>query len=217
MNNNDFNYPLYINLNNKACLVVGGGGVAERKVQGLLAANASVTIIAPELTPTIRELVSAGKVNWQERTFICGDTTGFFLVIGATSISAVNEVIAMEAERKGQLCNIVDAPNQGNFITPGAVRLGSLLLTVSTGGSAALTKAVVQELRKYYNEDFILFTEFIITMRQKVKVLVPSSQKRTIIWRQIITPELLQLVHNGNLEEAKEYVNNAIDSFGPQS
>ncbi|MEG1727614.1 MAG: bifunctional precorrin-2 dehydrogenase/sirohydrochlorin ferrochelatase [Acidaminococcaceae bacterium] len=212
-----FDYPLYLNLKGKTCLVVGGGQVAARKIKRLLSSAASVTVLAPQLTPALNALVSSGQLIWKKQLFIAGETAGFFLVIAATDKPATNALVAAEANAHGQLCNITSAPEQGNCITPGLVRQGLLHFTVSAGGSAALSKALTADLRAYYNEDFIEFAAFISTQREEVKLLFTTSPEREALWRQLLTPELLQLVHTGHLQQAKERVKYAIDGFRTQS
>ena len=78
-------YPITLNLRGRRCLVVGGGAVAERKVQGLLAAEAKVSLVSPELSPALRELAQAGRIGWQQRAFVPEDAAGAFLIFAATN------------------------------------------------------------------------------------------------------------------------------------
>ncbi len=128
-------------------LVVGGGTVAERKVRGLLEAGAAVRLISPDVTPTLREWATAGRIAWEQRAYQPGDVQrgGWVLVFAATSERATNQQVAHEAEQAGLLCNSADAPAEGNFHVPALYRGGGLVVAVSTGGASPARAAQVRD------------------------------------------------------------------------
>ena len=140
-------YPVYLSLEGKKCVVVGGGEVAWRKVETLLAAGTKVCLVSPEITPGIDELVKAGKLVHIRREYRTGDLEGAFLVIGATDNEDINRQVACDAEKTGILVNIVDVPKLCNFIVPSKVERGDLIISISTGGtSPALAKKIRKQL-----------------------------------------------------------------------
>ena len=129
-------YPIKLDLTGQACLVLGGGSVAERKVRRLLDEGAVVTVIAPALTPALQILAEEHQLSWQRRTYQPGDETTFFLIICATDDEAVSQAVSAAAKAQGKLLNVCDVPDLCNFTLPSIVRQGDLQLTISTNGKA---------------------------------------------------------------------------------
>ena len=118
-------------------VVVGGGPVGERKVRGLLASGAAVCLVSPEATPALRAWVNAGRLEWRRRPYRPGDLAGAALAFAATDRRAVNAQVAADAGTEGILCNVADAPAEGDFHLPAVYRGDGLLVTVSSGGESA--------------------------------------------------------------------------------
>ena len=127
-------YPLFLKLDAKRCLVVGGGAVAERKVQGLIQAGAAVVVVSPTLTATLCRWSGEGAITYVPRAFREEDVEGCALVIGATEYAEVNAQVATAARRHGIPVNIVDTPELCDFIAPAVLRRGDVRIAVSTGG-----------------------------------------------------------------------------------
>ena len=128
-------YPIILtNLAGKKAVVVGGGPVGERKVRGLLAAETAVTLISPEATQRLQAWAEKGKIVWEKRPFSPTDLDNITLVFAATNERSVNEQIAQEANKRDLLCNVADAPDEGNFHVPAVHRGEDALITVSTYG-----------------------------------------------------------------------------------
>jgi cobalt-precorrin 5A hydrolase/precorrin-3B C17-methyltransferase len=130
-------YPLNLTQMQAAPVVVLGGGlVGERKVRGLLAVGAQVTLISPDATPQLREWASAGHMTWQQRPYQSGDLADRpALVFAATSERATNAQVARDAAALGLLCNVADAPHEGSFHLPAVYREAGLVVTISTEGA----------------------------------------------------------------------------------
>lgn len=117
-------------------IVVGGGPVGERKVRGLLAARVAVCLVSPEATPALQNWAEVGRICWQRRPYRPEDLEGAVLAFAATNQREVNAQVAADAEARGILCNVADAPDEGDFHLPAVYRGDRLLLTVSSGGES---------------------------------------------------------------------------------
>jgi precorrin-2 dehydrogenase len=144
-------FPIFLKLEGKPCLVVGGGPIAEGKITGLLRSGASVTVVSPDLTVALAGYAHSNAINWIQRTFEVGDLDGVFLVVAATSSFEANAFIYYEADRRGILCNAVDQPRQCHFYYPAVVDRGPLQIAISTAG---LSPSLAQRLRKELEDQF---------------------------------------------------------------
>ncbi len=108
-------FPMFLKLENRDCLVVGAGTIAEPKIRSLLVAGARLRVIAPEARPAVKEWARLGVIAWEERTFEAKDCDGAFLVVAATSLPEVNEAVFSEAKQREVLCNAVDASTPRRF------------------------------------------------------------------------------------------------------
>lgn len=162
-------YPAFLNLEGRPCLVVGGGAVGERKVLDLLAAGAAVTVVSPQLTPALQELVSSGRVQHLATTFQPRHLEGQFLVIGATDDAATNQQVSAAAQERRLPVNIVDAPALCTFVVPATIRRGDLVLAIGTGGkSPALAKKLRQELEQQFGPEYQTYLEILGLIRDRV-------------------------------------------------
>src|SRR5512141_3240996 len=129
-------YPIYLQLQDQPCVVIGGGRIAEGKVEGLLAAGARVTVISPDLTPRLQDLADQNEIRHIARAYQPGDLADAFVVISAIDQAEINHQVWSEASANRQLVNVVDDPPRCNFIAPAIVRKGDLTIAISTGGKA---------------------------------------------------------------------------------
>jgi precorrin-2 dehydrogenase/sirohydrochlorin ferrochelatase len=144
-------FPIFIKLEGRACLVVGGGPVAEGKIAGLLPSNARVTVISSDLTAALMQSAQSGAITWKQKSFELTDLDGVFLVVAATSSFETNALIYQEADRRGILCNAVDQPRHCHFYYPAVVDRGPLQIAISTAG---LSPSLAQRLRKELENQF---------------------------------------------------------------
>jgi precorrin-2 dehydrogenase/sirohydrochlorin ferrochelatase len=142
---------MFVKLRDRLCVVVGGGQIAEAKIPGLLAAEANVRVIAPEVTESLATRAREGQIEWVRKTFEREDLRGAYLVVAATSAIEVNHEIFREAEACGILCNTVDDPDYCHFYYPSVVRRGALQIAISTEG---LSPALAQRLRRELGTQF---------------------------------------------------------------
>jgi len=211
-------YPINLCLEGKPCLVVGGGAVAERKVQALLQAQAEVTVVAPSVSTGLAGLVQTGQVQWLASTYVPGTAAAYFLVIAATDQQQINAQVAAEAVAAGRLVNAVDDPAAGNFHVPAQLVRGDLVLTVSTGGkSPAFARQLRQELAERYGPEYGRYLEFLEDIRRRMKDSLATAAARESFWRAALGPDILKLLADGHINEAEERIKHAISGVGTQS
>ena len=144
-------YPAYINLQDRKCLVVGGGTVAERKVVAMLLSGGNVTLISPDATELLTFLAHIGTIHWHKRQLKAGDTNGYFLVCAATDFKDINAAVFAEAHEKNKirLVNVVDVIPQCTFAAASIVTDGELMLSISTSGKSPATS---RRIREYFEK-----------------------------------------------------------------
>ena len=201
-------YPLSIDLSSRNVIVIGGGAVAERKASLLVDYGAIVTLVSPEVTPGLTELMKNGKIVWLERAYLPKDLKGAFLVIAATSEKAVNRSIAEDARAQGRLVNVADQPDLCSFILPSVIRRGRLTVTISTNGaSPALSRALRFKGETVFGPEYEEFCDLLAGLREKVLANVPNEKERREIFRALASDQLLELVKAGKSEEVELFVN----------
>src|SRR4029079_4254665 len=140
-------YIACLRLSGRRCLVVGGGDIGLEKVEGLLACDGDVTLVAPEAIPQLEEPAAECSIAWERREYRPEDLERTFIVIAATSDTDVNIGVFEDAERRAMLVNVVDVPPLCNFILPAIIRTGPLAIAISTAGaSPALAKRIRNEI-----------------------------------------------------------------------
>jgi precorrin-2 dehydrogenase/sirohydrochlorin ferrochelatase len=191
-------YPVFLDVQGRRCLVVGGGGVAQRKVRGLVEAGAQVTVISPELTSSLRRLVNKKRIRHLARRYRKGDLRGYFLVYGATDDPSTQNSIAARIKSSAVLLNIVDRPGLCNFIAPAIVKRGDLILAISTGGaSPALAKKLREELEQSFGPEYARALRFLQSLRKKLMTSSLPSSERHRIFTQLVRSPLLRHFREG--------------------
>lgn len=198
-------YPILLDMAGRPCVVIGGGSVAERKVEGLLDVGANVSIISPGLTSKLASLVSQGTVRHIARQYRAGDLDGHDLAFVATNDREVNETVSREGREGGAWVNVADDPDHCDFIVPSVLRRGDLVVAVATGGSSpALSRAIREELEGHFTEDYATLAEIVAEVRRELKErsLAPGAEA----WQKALNGDLRRLVRDGKEEEAKTYL-----------
>lgn len=204
-------YPINLDIAGKPCVVIGGGEVALRKIRGLLEAAAVVKVIAPEVCAEVEELFRRGEISLTREKFSADMLGDELLLIAATDNPEVNRQAAETARAKKILVNVVEGAG-GNFFVPSRIARGDLLLTISTGAnSPAFARFVRLMLEAELDDNFGAGLELITHKRQEVKRLLPDAKARQKFWREVLTPELWQLLRNGQLAALEELLDTAIN------
>lgn len=203
----NFFYPVFLNLDNQKCLVIGGGQVAERKVLSLLECGAKVKVVSPKITENLQELVKTGAIEYTAREYCSSDLDGAFLVISATSSEDLNNKIAEECRMRNILINVVDDPDKCSFIVPSVVRRGDLTIAISTSGkSPALAKKIRQELEEHYGPEYGEFIEIMGEIRKKILMEIPNQKQREEIFTKLVHSDILELLKTGNKHLVEERI-----------
>jgi precorrin-2 dehydrogenase / sirohydrochlorin ferrochelatase len=188
-------YPLFALIEDRPCLVVGGGAVGERKVQDLLAAGARVTVVSRELTPGLAALAAQGKIQFIRGEFAASHLEGMTLVVGATDDQEVNRQVSAAAKNRGLLVNIVDAPELCTFIVPAQVRRGPLTLAISTGGaSPALARQIREELEGRFGPDYGRYLRVLQAVRDRVLARRRGNPENMRLFKALIDSPLQEAV-----------------------
>ncbi|MDY7034080.1 MAG: bifunctional precorrin-2 dehydrogenase/sirohydrochlorin ferrochelatase [Thermodesulfobacteriota bacterium] len=198
-------YPIYLDINGKRCIVLGGGRIAERKVKSLLKCGADVTVISPDLAPPLNTLLSKGRIRHIQRDYQEGDLEGAFLVIGATNDSLAHEKASQEAQKCGILINIVDTPDRCNFIVPSVVERDDLVIAISTNGkSPALARRIREELESVYGREYGVFLALLGAVREKLLKTSNDSERNKRLFYEIIDSEMIHSIKEKKHQEINE-------------
>jgi len=163
-------FPMFVKLQGRRVVVVGGGVVAEQKISALLEADARLRVIAPYITQRISEWLGAGKIEWVNRAFASGDLHDAYLVVAATSTPGANAAVFAEAEDRGILCNAVDDIENCHFYYGAVVQRGDLQIAISTNGkSPALAQRIRKELEQTYTEEYAFWLECLGAARDMMR------------------------------------------------
>jgi siroheme synthase-like protein len=197
--------PFYIaclKLRGRRCLVVGGGEIGLEKVEGLLACDGTVTVVAPEVGPELEDLAREGSITWERREYGGrADLEGMFMVIACTDDTDVNIRIYEDAERRAMLVNVVDVPPLCNFILPAILRTGPLAIAISTAGaSPALAKRMKAEMAQTFGEEYARLAVLLNDVRGWAKGTLPTYQDRKQFFESIVngSPDPIELLRAGD-------------------
>ena len=204
-------YPIYVELHEQPCIVIGGGKIAEGKVEGLLTAGAQVTIISPSLTSHLHTLVEQNKVAYISRTYQHGDLAGAFMVICATDQPEINHQVWQEASANRQLVNVVDDTPRCNFIAPAILRKGDLNIAISTGGKApALAVRLKERLQKEIGPQYERFLELSGQLREPLARNIPDFETRKKLWYELVDSDILELLSQDNEPAALDLISRVV-------
>lgn len=193
-------YPVNLVLEGRSCLVVGGGRVALRKVEGLVACGAKVLVVAPRLDPDLSDQVG---VTCEQRGWEPRDLAGVWLVIAATDDPAVNRAVYEAGERAGIWVNGADDPTNCSFTLPSVVRRGDLQVAVSTGGrSPALASWLRRRYEGELGPEYEILLDLLATEREALKAAGRSTEG--LDWQSALDSDMLGLIRNGDLLHARE-------------
>lgn len=195
-------YPVYLDIQNRNCLVVGGGSVGTRKVETLLKCGAKVAVVSPVVSVKLTELGDAGAIRLHRRPYRSNDLDGIFLVIGATDDAKLNRQISTAANRRNVLCNIADRPQECNFILPAVIARGDLTISISTSGkSPALAKMLRKRLEDQFGEEYAVFLQLMGGIRKKLLIRSQEPEAHKELFEKLVNSELLQMIRDNKIAD----------------
>ena len=206
-------YPVLLDLGGRACLVVGGGPVAERKARGLLAADAHVTLIAPEATEALVALAADGRLTWAPRPVTPADLASapgggpWAFVVAATSDRAVNQQVIAAVDARGWWGNDVSSPSGGPAALPAVHRDGPLTLAVATDGVHPGAAGWLRDLAAG-----AIGPEHLVALDLVAESRAASPAGARPDWRAAVDSGMLDLIREGHLAEAKERLQACLSS-----
>ena len=196
-------YPIFLNLRGKRTVVVGGGMVAQRKIETLLEHGADVHVISRALTPELDREVKGGRVKHLGEEFSETHLDGAFMVIAATDDTDLNRRVSRAAQKKGLLINAVDQPEDCNFIVPSILRRGDLRIAISTSGkSPAMARKVREDLETQFGDEYESFLNLMGRMRREIIARRLSQKENSRIFRELIDSSILEAIGREAWEEA---------------
>ena len=207
--------PFYIaclKLTGRRCVVVGGGEIGLEKVEGLLACDGRVVLIAPEAEPELQRLADEGSIEWIRREYRPGDLEATFIAIAATNDTDANIRVYEDAEARAMLVNVVDVPPLCNFILPAIVRTGPLAIAISTAGaSPALAKRIKSEIAEVYGEPYARLAVLLNEVRGWAKSTLPTYQDRKVFFEGIVngSPDPIELLRAGDENAVRSLIADA--------
>ena len=200
-------FPIFLAMDAQRCVVIGGGQVAERKVENLLEYSVEINVISPEATPRLQRWAEKHQVNWMDREFQPTDIQGAFLVFAATDDQMINREVAGLCQENGILVNAVDDPVYCDFYIPSTIRRNSLVLAISTEGkSPAYAKRMRRQLEKDITAMHGEFVELLGEQREIVKQAVPDIRARQAIFEALASLDILDLIAEGKDEQIRERI-----------
>jgi siroheme synthase-like protein len=213
--------PFYIaclKLKGRRCVVVGGGEIGLEKVEGLLACDGDVTLIAPDAVPELQALAAEGSIRWERRDYAgIADLEAVFMVIACTDDTDTNIGIYSDAERRAMLVNVVDVPPLCNFILPAIVRTGPLAIAISTAGaSPALAKRMKREVTELFGEEYARLAVMLNDVRGWAKGTLPTYQDRKAFFEEIVNgdPDPIALLRAGDAGAVQALIGAAQERHG---
>ncbi|HUX64916.1 siroheme synthase CysG [Sulfuricella sp.] len=197
-------FPIFFDIKNKPCLVIGGGEVATRKAGMLMQSGGLITVVAPELTRTLKELADAGKITHVAEKFrpeLLGEAV---LVIAATNDRAANEQVSVAAKKLRIPVNVVDNPDLCSFIMPSVIDRSPLVIAISSGGtSPVLARVVRAKLEAFIPAAYGRLAHFAASFRDQVKDRILPA-KRRIFWEKILQGPVAEMVLSGQDQTARD-------------
>jgi precorrin-2 dehydrogenase / sirohydrochlorin ferrochelatase len=180
-------FPIFVDLEDKKCVVIGGGNVATRKIDTLLTFNPCITVISPEISDRIQQLKLEGKVTVLNKKYSEGDLEDAFITIAAASDTNVNERVYKEAIKRNIHVNIADCPDKCTFIFPSIVSRCEVVVGISTSGSfPAMSKYIRQSVEKALPKDLSQIIQILKDFRKRAVLEIKSLDKRKELINRLI-------------------------------
>ena len=208
-------YPIYLDIENRSVVIIGGGNVCARKAETMMKYGARVTVVSPEFTEEIEGWAREGCLALQRKEYDPSDLDGANIVIASTDVQQVNEQIAADCRARRIPVNVVDVTPLCEFIVPAIIESGSIQIAVSTGGkSPALARTLKEDLQRSIGPEYAEVNDVLGTLRDSAKRVLPTDVDRKRFFDGIIAQGILPLLREGKRREAYETIARACEAAG---
>ncbi len=200
-------YPIFLDVENRDVVIIGGGNVCARKAETMLRYGARVTVVAPELTEEIEGWARDGAITIKRKTYDAADLDGASIVIASTDDQRVNEQIAADCRARKIPVNVVDVTPLCEFIVPAIVDSGSVHIAISTGGkSPALARTLKEDLQRMLGTEYAEVNDALGSLRESAKRVLPTDVDRKAFFDGILAKGILDMLRDGRRREAYETI-----------
>jgi precorrin-2 dehydrogenase/sirohydrochlorin ferrochelatase len=207
-------YPIFLNLESHRVVVIGGGEVAERKIESLLDTGATITVISPEVTPDIASLSAQNRIELYKRVYNPGDCAGAALVFSAAGDPEISKAVYAEATALGIFINTADQPALCSFIMPAMVRRGDIGVAISTSGtSPALAARLRRKILGVIGPEYARLAELLSRARPEIRNRVATEKSRKNLHYRIIDSDMITLLKLEDIGPAERRLKQIIEDF----
>jgi siroheme synthase-like protein len=199
-----WNFPVYLNLEGRRCLVIGNGWATSEKVRGLLSAGARVTVLSLDAAEEIQALAASGAIAWERREYRAGDLEGFFLAVATHEDRSRNEAPWREARARNMLFNAVDDPPRCGFTYPAIHRQGDITIAVSTNGKCpALGVKLRRKIEGEVGPEYAVMAQMLGELRGEIAARIPDFGRRKELWGRLVDSDCLARIRVGDERGAR--------------
>jgi siroheme synthase-like protein len=208
-------YPIFLDIENRNVVIIGGGEVCARKAETMMRYGARVTIVSPEFTPEIEGWGRDGRLTTRRKRYETTDLQDAHIVIASTDDTTVNERVAADARALRVPVNVVDVTHLCEFITPAIIEKDGIQIAISTGGkSPALARTLKEDLHRMVGPEYAEINDLLGSLRESAKATLPTDMDRKRFFDGIIARGVLALLREGKRREAYGVVADACDAAG---
>jgi precorrin-2 dehydrogenase/sirohydrochlorin ferrochelatase len=208
-------YPVYLDIEERDVLIIGGGNVCARKAETMMKYGAHVTIVSPAFTDEIEAWATQGVLELRRKPYEETDLNGASIVIASTDDPCINARIARDCRRRKIPVNVVDVTHLCEFIVPAIVESGSIQIAVSTGGkSPALARTLKEDLQKFVGPEYDEVNQVLGSLRSGAKKTLPTDIDRKRFFDSIIAKGVLGMLREGRRTDAYAIIARSCEEAG---
>jgi precorrin-2 dehydrogenase/sirohydrochlorin ferrochelatase len=205
-------FPVFLEIKDKKVVVIGGGVIAQRKIETLLEAEADIIVASKKINHQIRKYEEKGRIRIIGHEYAKNLLENVFMVIAATDDSELNHRISQDAMEKGLLINAVDQPKDCNFIFPSVLKRGDLVLAISTSGkSPALAKKLREQLEQEFGDEYEILLNIMGYLRQEIFSWNLPQHQNSLLFGQLTEGDLLKAIEEKNWDGVTEIINTTLN------
>jgi precorrin-2 dehydrogenase/sirohydrochlorin ferrochelatase len=208
-------YPIYLDIEDRDVIIIGGGNVCTRKAETMMKYGARVTVVTPDFTDELEDWARDGLLALKRKTYDASDLDGANIVIASTDDQSVNEQIAADCRARRIPVNVVDVTPLCEFIVPAIIEKGSIQIAISTGGkSPALARTLKEDLQRAIGPEYAEVNDVLGTLRDGAKRVLPTDVDRKRFFDGIIAEGIMEMLRAGKRREAYETIARACEAAG---